>query len=142
MWPCVFVDACTLGVLCNPGDTACKNWAINLRRRGKQVRIPEIADYEVRRDLLRANSTKGIEKLDEMLSLYDLVPLCTESMQMAARFWADVRTVLGRGGCDDKRLDGDVILCAQAVVFARTEGTTVEIATDNVRHFQALVTAC
>jgi hypothetical protein len=32
--------------------------------RGFEVRVPEIADYEVRRELLRANKSKGIARLD------------------------------------------------------------------------------
>jgi len=31
-----------------------------------QVKIPEIADYEVRRELLRADKAKGIERLNDL----------------------------------------------------------------------------
>lgn len=139
----VFVDTCILGKLSNPNDTgdnkACKEWAIDLRRKGKQVRIPEIADYELRRALILADKRVGIDELDRLIEIYDLVSLSTDAMRLAAQLWAEIRTTLGKAGTDDKRLDGDVILCAQAKIFAQAEATQVEIATDNVRHFQPFV---
>jgi hypothetical protein len=36
---------------------------------GARVIVPEISDYEVRRELLRAQKGKGIERLDALASL-------------------------------------------------------------------------
>ena len=41
-------------------------WLAGLISAGIEVRVPEIADYEVRRELLRVGSTRGIERLDEL----------------------------------------------------------------------------
>lgn len=60
-------------------------------------------------------------------------------MRCAAQFWANLRIGMGNKGTDDRRLDADVILSAQAYVFAQQEDVEVHIATDNVRHFQPLV---
>ena len=52
----VLLDAGPLGMITNPKSSlenqACKDWAANLVSTGGGVVIPEIADYEVRRELL------------------------------------------------------------------------------------------
>jgi hypothetical protein len=56
----VLLDAGPLGMITNPKSSseneACKNWLASLAYKGVEVIIPEIADYEVRRELLRAGS--------------------------------------------------------------------------------------
>ena len=63
----VLLDACTLGMVSNPNDTAdnlaCQEWALDLHRKGVSVCIPEIADYEIRRELIRANKGAGSRNL-------------------------------------------------------------------------------
>lgn len=41
-------------------------WLNELLRAGVAVIVPEIADYEVRRELLRADKSKGIERLNQL----------------------------------------------------------------------------
>jgi predicted nucleic acid-binding protein len=96
-------------------------WLRSLVSNGTEVMIPEIADYEVRRELLRADKLKGLERLDALKSLIDYIPLTTRTMLKAAQFWAQVRKQ-GRSTADDKALDGDIILAAQAALIrgART----------------------
>ena len=43
----------------SPENEACKNWLASLAYNGVEVVIPEIADYEVRRELLRAGKERG-----------------------------------------------------------------------------------
>ena len=56
----VLLDAGPLGMITNPKSSpeneACKDWLAKLVSKGVEVIIPEIADYEVRRELLRAGS--------------------------------------------------------------------------------------
>ena len=63
----VLLDAGPLGMITNPKSSpeseACKNWLASLAYNGVQVVIPEIADYEVRRELLRAGKQKGLAAL-------------------------------------------------------------------------------
>jgi predicted nucleic acid-binding protein len=105
---------------------------------GVIVAIPEIADYEVRRGLILAGSTEGIRRLEELheeLTFY--FPISTDAMRRAAELWADARR---RGGAtaDDKEIDADVILAAQAMSFAGlTDRLTV--ATYNERHLARYV---
>jgi len=55
------------------------------------VVIPEIADYEVRRELLRAERTKGLARLDGLKGVLAFVPITTPAMLLAAEFWAAAR---------------------------------------------------
>jgi len=60
----VLLDAGPLGMITNPKSSpeneACKNWLASLAYSGADVVIPEIADYEVRRELLRAAKREGL----------------------------------------------------------------------------------
>jgi hypothetical protein len=59
----VLPDAGPLGMVTNPKSSpeneACKNWLSRLSHQGVEIVIPEIADYEVRRELVRAGKTVG-----------------------------------------------------------------------------------
>ncbi len=101
--------------------------------------LPEIADYEVRRELLRAGKVAGIRRLDQLKTTITYRPITTEVMLKAAEFWAEARR-RGRPTADPKALDGDVILAAQAVLVA-DEGNEVIIATTNVGHLSQFVDA-
>ena len=60
----VLLDARPLGMITNPKSSpeneACKDWLASLAHNGVEIVIPEIADYEVRRELLRADKEKGL----------------------------------------------------------------------------------
>ena len=74
--------------------------------------IPEIADYEIRREILRAEKIEGLRRLDALVEALEYIPLTTAMMRQAAAFWAETRKQ-GRPTADDKALDGDVILAAK-----------------------------
>ncbi len=87
----------------------CKRWLRSLRRRGVKVILPEIIDYELRRELLRANRTSGIARLDRLATTVDYLPLTTVAMRQAAQFWAQARQQ-GQPTAGDRNIDVDVIL--------------------------------
>ena len=64
----VLLDAGPLGMASNPKasprNRACYEWLLSVLTEGGTVLVPEIADYEVRRELLRANKTSGLNRLD------------------------------------------------------------------------------
>ena len=66
----VLLDAGPLGMITNPKSSpdneACKEWLSALATKGTEVIIPEIADYEVRRELLRAGKERGLGRLDAL----------------------------------------------------------------------------
>ena len=139
----ILLDAGPLGLITNPRASqearACNQWLESLVLKEIQVKIPEIADYEVRRELLRADKFKGIERLNDLQRYLDYVPLTTQTILKAAQFWAQVRKQ-GMPTADDKALDGDVILAAQATPI-QDEGHEVIIATTNVGHLSRLAQA-
>jgi predicted nucleic acid-binding protein len=117
----------------------CTRWLEGLLARGVRVLIPEIADYELRRELLRADKVEGLQRLDALVAALEYLPLTTAMMRQAARFWAEARRQ-GRPTADEKALDGDVILAAQALLTT-TDDATVIVATDNVGHLARFVPA-
>ncbi len=99
--------------------------------------MPETADYEVRRELLRGHRLQGLRRLDELVSRVEYLPLTTAAMRQAAAFWADARQ-RGQPTADDKALDGDVILAAQIATIESADGI---VATTNVGHLARYVRA-
>ena len=105
--------------------------------RGAAVLVPEIADYEVRRELIRAYRAAGLARLDAFIEQVEFLPIETAAMRRAAAFWAEARRE-GRPTAPDPALDADVILAAQAATLNRTE---VIVATTNPKHLSRYVTA-
>lgn len=130
----IFLDSGLLGLVTNPKlsseGTVCLQWMQTHITTGSRVIIPEIADYEVRRELLRANKVKGIDRLDELAEVLEYLPITTAAMRQAALFWAKARQQ-GQPTASDKTIDGDMILVAQAFTMALPDSV---IATTNVGH--------
>jgi predicted nucleic acid-binding protein len=137
----VLLDAGPLGLVTNPRRSrqsiACAQWLQAIVGHGSRVLVPKIADYEVRRVLLRANKVRGLARLDALIGLLEYLPLTTAAMRKAAEFWAQARRQ-SRPTADDKALDGDVILSAQAMTLGITD---VVIATTNVGHLSRFAPA-
>ena len=116
----VFLDAGPIGLVTNPNlspeSTLCTRWLQTLITSNIRVIIPEIADYEVRRELLRANKVRGIARLDELANSLEYLPITTAAMRQAAMFWAQARQQ-GQPTAADKTIDSDMILAAQATTL-------------------------
>lgn len=139
----VLLDSGPLGLVTNPTGSSqalqCKQWLQLLIANGRRILIPEIVDYEVRRELLRANKTRGLQRLDSLINQLGCLEITREAMLKAAEFWAEVRKQ-GQPTADPKALDADVILAAQAAI-ATNRGYETVIATTNVRHLSRFVPA-
>lgn len=139
----VFLDTGVLGFLTNPGNATesveCKLWLRELVSRGAEVRVPEIADYELRRELVRIESLKALERLDDIGRAVGFLPLSTAAMRTAATYWAEARNA-GVPSAGEHALDGDVILAAQAST-ADHHGHDPIVATTNVKHLEKFLTA-
>lgn len=141
----IVLDTGVLGLVTHPRPhrspeaAACQAWLAELARAGDAVAIPEIADYELRREYLRGNEQRALWHLDQWAAGPEYIPLTTEAMRQAARFWAEART---RGQLPAARhdLNADLILCAQAVGLT-LPGQPVLVATTNVRHLAPFVDA-
>ncbi len=132
----ILLDARPLGMVTNPkakGEPLrCQQWLIALLHRGEKIALPEIADYEVRRELLRATLLRSLQRLDSLKQTLEYIPIQTDTMLLAAALWAEARQT-GQPTAAEKALDGDVILAAQARLLCDAS-TEVLIATTNVGH--------
>lgn len=139
----VLLDAGPLSLVTNPrGGTeaeACNLWMEGLIGQGIQVFVPEIADYEVRHELLRANKKQGLQRLDALKQVIGFAPIKSAVVRRAAEYWAKARN-MGKPTADDKALDCDMFLVAQANELGGS-GESVVIATTNVRHLSLFAQA-
>ena len=75
----VLLDAGPLGLVTNPNlspvGTLCSRWLQELLTSGVRIIAPEIADYEIRRELLRAHKTAGLAKLDALTQALEYRPI-------------------------------------------------------------------
>jgi predicted nucleic acid-binding protein len=116
-----------------------KTWLTELSGGDTFFVVPEITDYEVRRELLRANRSAGLQRLNRLKGVTRYPPIDTATMLRAAEFWAEARRQ-GRPTADRTALDADVILAAQAAPLAE-DGHEVTVATTNATHLSAFVDA-
>jgi len=136
----VILDAGPLGVLVNKSNAAqpvaIRAWVAALQGAGRRVIIPEITDYEVRRELIRIGSNAAIANLDRWELQLEYLPLSTVAMRRAADLWAQARN-MGQQTAPNHSLDCDVILAAQA----ETLGVPFIVATGNPAHLSRYVPA-
>jgi predicted nucleic acid-binding protein len=129
------LDAGPVGRLIHPARNKPINlWLQRILETGFTVILPEIADYEVRRNLILERLTESIRRLDELKSFLVYQRITTQIMMRAAELWADSRRH-GRPTADEKALDGDVILAATTQMH---DGIII---TDNVGHLGRYVEA-
>ncbi|MEH2373471.1 type II toxin-antitoxin system VapC family toxin [Nostoc sp.] len=108
-----------------------QQWLRSLGKFETVIRVPEIADYELRRELLRQGKQKSIDHLNK-LSKICLIPLTPETMQKAAELWAWVRNQ-GKPTASNDSLDGDVILASQAILQLKSFDQVI-VMTINLKH--------
>ena len=144
----VLLDSEPLGLATNPKQSAeadaCKAWLRALPRAGHLPLVPEIIDYEVRRELRLYNKVRGLRNLDALAASPYYLPLTTSAMRLASEYWAQLRQI-GLPTADRLALDADVILCAQAASIDPStlglSGAVVVVATGNVGHLARLTDA-
>lgn len=138
------LDSGIVGLLSHPGASEerddCRTWVLKRLGAGARVVLPEIADYEVRRELIRAGKSRGLRRLDVIGEQLAYLPLSTKSMRLAAQLWADARRA-GRPTASDHALDGDAILAAQARTLAEELNLPVTVVTTNIAHLSLFVKA-
>lgn len=129
------LDTGPLGRLAHPNpNEALTDWITAELERGVTIVIPEISDYELRRNLLVEGLHRSVARLDELKSALRFLPITTDVMARAASLWAASRKQ-GVATCDRAALDGDVILAAQALSIGG------RVATENLGHLTRFVEA-
>ena len=140
----VILDTTPLGLVTqragkSPVADQCRTWMQDLLKQGIRIYLPEIADYELRRELTRENKVASVLRLDNLAGVLRYVPITTDTMRQAAVMWALSRNT-GRATSDPKELDGDVILCAQ-VLSLQLPSNAYIVATSNAKHLSQFVPA-
>ncbi len=135
MTRCIILDTGPLGKIAHPRpNQEVAGWLRRVVASGALVIIPEVADYELRRNMLPEGMASSLKRLDDLKDLLLYMPLTTQVMMKAAEFWAEGRKQGKPRGAPDA-LDGDAILAAQAHEVGGV------IATENVDHFSRFVDA-
>jgi len=75
--------------------------------------VSELADYELRRELLRLGATRSLSRLDELTRELPYLPVTTATWRRTDTM-ADARNA-GNVTAPPKALDGDVLIAAQAL---------------------------
>jgi hypothetical protein len=91
----VVLDSAPLGLLTAPPQKvdaqACSQWIAGLMAAGVRIVVPEIADYELRRELLRARKMASVRRLDALVAATEYLPITTAAMRQATALWARAR---------------------------------------------------
>ena len=135
----IVLDTTPLSLLCHRNIRleevrAAREWLRKRTDGGALIYVPEIADDELRRELIRAGKTTSIARLDTLIAELEYLPIDTATMRRAAELWAQARN-RGAPTAPPEALDADVILAAQA------EGAGAVVATENAGHLGRFVTA-
>lgn len=147
----IFLDAGPLGILANPKmpspdlTVRALRWAVDLARAGHRLVVPAVADFEVRREFLRAGMKRSVALLDAWNGAQPdrYLPLTDTALKLGAELWAKARNA-GALPADPRELNGDVLIAAQALDYQTAYGIDardVVIATTNVGHLSQFVTA-
>ena len=123
----------------SPDGDACRVWMEDLLTQGVKVYVPEVADYEVRQELVRTRNPGSITRLNRLKQFARYLPITTDVMLEAAEVWAQARNS-GVATADIHALDGNVIVAAQALSLGLAPSEFI-ITTSNVKHLSRFVPA-
>jgi predicted nucleic acid-binding protein len=134
----LMLDTNVLSKLCHPRKFAdVSRWLESLLKKSppERVIVPELADYELRRELIRMigkgqGGDKALQRLNDLSTTLEYLPIITAQIHSAAQLWAQARNS-GMPSASKDALDGDVILAAQALSVQAT------VVTSNRKHLAA-----
>ncbi len=127
------LDTGPLGMIAHPRRRLdIGTWFDAVANSSRLIYLPEIADYEVRRNFLLEDLSRALERLDGLKNQIIYLPLSTTVIKDAAGLWAEARK-RGRPTGDPRELDGDVILAAQTLSVGGI------VVTDNIGHLAQFV---
>ena len=140
----LFLDSGPLGLLTHPQRSAeviaVTEWLSRCLMSGARVVVPAIVYYELKRELLRAEKTASVSRLDAFVNAAAgrYLPLSDEALRLAAELWAQARRQ-GRPTAEAQALDIDVLIAAQAILFV--PASEVVVVTTNPKHLAQFFTA-
>ena len=134
----IFLDSGPLGLVTNPKKNpetiAAAQWIYNMEGAGNRFIVPAIADYEVRRELVRSGKARSVARLNEFNTAAGdrFLSVTDAALLRAADMWAQSRNA-GTPTADPKELDGDVLIAAQVLEVGLPSSDYI-IATTNPGH--------
>ena len=130
----LLLDTGVVGQICHPRKyQEVREWFASAVSE-EDFLLAEVADYELRRELIRIRATRSLARLDELARELRYLPVTTATWRSAANHWAWLRRT-GKATASEHGLDGDVLIAAQALA------EDAVVVTTNPRHFSALVRA-
>ncbi|HEX6030860.1 MAG TPA: hypothetical protein VFY90_05465 [Tepidiformaceae bacterium] len=136
----ILLEAGPLALLAHPRRSGpIEVWASDHFIAGNRVIVPEIAFYEVRREVVRLRQQVSLERLDQLPAGFPYAPITTRIIVRATELWAQARRS-GRPTADPQALDTDVILAATPLELT-SQASDVVVATSNVGHLAQFVDA-
>ena len=138
------LDSGPLGLLSQPNASpqvqAINGWLLDCLTNGDVVLVPAIVYYEIRRELIRAQKSTGLARLNAFVEVDPdrYLPLTDRALRLAAELWAQSRQQ-GLPTASSLDLDIDVILAAQTLTISPPEQAIV--VTTNPRHLGRFVDA-
>jgi predicted nucleic acid-binding protein len=140
----ILLDSTPLGVLTKPTHSTVvvliARWIRACLAAGHHIYVPEVIDYELRRELLRAGKSTSVSLLDGLKAQLYYLPITTDAMLRAADLWAQSRRS-GQPTGNPLKLDIDVILAAQALTLRVPTDDEILVATENIGHLSRFVAA-
>ena len=127
----LLLDTGPLGLLAHDRQSIrepIQTWLLQEMTAGATVYLSEVADYELRRELIRlvqANQLPAsrLDRLDQLDQVFTYLPVSTATWKRAAALWALARKQ-GKPTADPAALDADVLIAAQALEIQATVVTT------------------
>lgn len=109
----VLLDSGLLGLAAmpfgKPAGDLCRAWLSRIEASGCSVLIPAVADYEVRRELIRVGLVASVRRLDSLKLSFNHLHVSEAAWDRAYELWAYLRNA-GIPTAGPKDLDGDAIL--------------------------------
>jgi hypothetical protein len=139
----IILDSTPLGLLfTKPGQRQgdqCRSWLKRHVVAGRRFVVPEVVDYELRRELLRLGDAAAVAHLDQFIAAESdrYIALTTRAVRLAAEMWAQSRRH-GIPTAHPHALDIDVILSAQVLARGYAPADFI-VATSNVGHLSRFV---
>ncbi|MFL5330494.1 MAG: PIN domain-containing protein [Gemmataceae bacterium] len=129
------LDAGPLGLLTHDKPAhrvPMQNWVVQQIAGGSIIYVSEVADYEVRRELVRLIRAgklpaSRLNRLDQLARLCNYLPVSTAIWHRAADLWAEAR-LQGKPTAAAAALDADVLIAAQA------QEVNASVVTNNAGH--------
>lgn len=136
----LMLDSGPLSEATRPLGSPVADWIGERTSRGDTVVVPEVCDYELRRELHRAGKDDGLLALDVLVERAYYRTLDTPTLHLAAQLWAEARAS-GRPTASNAALDIDTILAAQAQTLTHVTGRHTIVVTTNPAHLVPFVDA-